>query len=703
MFTLSHKPLRYALLLALASSQAVYAAEEPMEESQQESDSTDRMLVTTSNTALKTSTPLVETPRSVSEIHKEQLEDRGVRRLDEALRYSSGVFASPYGPDNKTDWLVIRGFGWSSYLNGLQTLKENGFYGWQQEMFGVDRIEMLKGPASMLYGQNPPGGLVNVIGKRPQSESANSLELSYGTDDYRHLGFDSTGQVTDDDRILYRMVAFAKAANGPTDGANSERLYLAPSLTFNFSYDTQLTLLASYMKDNTNPTSGFKLPYGTLQNTPFGKVGYRTSLGEPSYGKNNSEQLSLGYELKHNFNDVWSFQQNMSYNYLDLYLRNIYALSMIDDQYANRGLTYRNGSAQSWAVDNRMVGNWLFNNAENTLLLGADYFTANSRGRDANLYSFGSPLNIFNPQYGNYTPLSDNDLFSHRTTREQTGFYVQNQFKYDGHWLFLLGGRFDRATSNDEQENNDRTSSSIDMADNKFTKTAGMMYIADNGMHPYISYSESFQPEVGRDAYGNAYVPITGQQTEIGLKYSPEGFDGYVNAAIYELYQENTFTTDPNRPAVRVQSGKSRARGFELEAANQVTRDLQLLASYTYSQVETYESLDPAEVGKRLPATPKNSASLWANYKFNGVIDKLTVGTGVRYIGSSYGDKTNSPELKVPDYTLVDAMVRYDLTKDLQLQVNVNNLTDKKYVSACDYWCYFGDGRTVVAKVNYRW
>jgi iron complex outermembrane receptor protein len=690
-------PLRSMILLALAGCQTLataYAAEGDSATSSNAAE--DKIIVTETNTALKISTPLTETPRALTEISQEQLQERGVKKMDEALRYSTGVLATPYGADNKSEWLKVRGFEWSSYLNGLKTLKENGFYNWIQEPYGTEQLVVLKGPSSMLYGQNPPGGLVNTIVKKPKINQQNEITVSYGNNNYRNLGFDSTGPLSDDNSVLYRVVGFSSASTGPTRGARTEHYYIAPSLTFNLSYDTELTILTSFAKDNTNPTSGFKTPYGSLHNTPYGKIDRKASLGEPGYTKNDTEQMSLGYELKHDFNETWKFQQSVNYSYIDLYLRNVYVMNKIDDRNASRGVTYRNGSAQSWAVDNRMIGYWEMDRHENTLLIGLDYFNANSRGEDANYYGF-SPIDIFNPQHGQYAPMPQSEIFSHQTNRDQYGVYVQNQFKYDNYWLFLLGGRFDRAVTSDT-----RPSDKIEITDNKFSKTAGLMYLADNGLYPYISYAESFSPEAGRDGYNTPYKPTEGKQLEAGLKYSPEDFDGYINASIYQLSQKNTLTSDPVT-FISTQTGKSRARGFELEAANQLTRDIKLLANYTYSDVVFKKSKNPEEEGKRLPLIPKHSASMWLDYSFNGVIDGLTVGTGVRYVGSTQGDKVNSADMKVPSYTLVDAMVRYDVNKQWQVQVNANNIVDKKYVSACDYWCYYGDGRTVTAKVNYRW
>lgn len=691
--------IRAGSLGLVLSSTAVFAAGQ--QEDTQPVPQADKIIVTAPpNTALKLDVPVMETPRAVSGVVSETIEARGVKRVDQALQYSAGVLATQYGPDNKTDWLVIRGFPWSKFQNGLSTLKEDGFYEWQQEAFDIDRIDVLKGPASVLYGQNPPGGLVNVVTKHPTYQPQGEVSLTYGSNDYRQLAIDSSGPLNDDGTILYRVVGTASDTSGALDYSDYRRYYFAPSMTFVLSEDTELTVLASYMQNEGRPTGSFKLPYGTLHNTPFGKVGYTTSLIEPDFERNNSRQFSVGYEFSHNFNDTWSFKQNANYSYLNLDLRSSYLLAMVDDSHASRGLTYRDGFAQNWALDNRVVGNWQVDNWENTLLLGIDFQSANTRSHDGNLYSFGSPIDIFNPVYGDYTSPADSDLFRYKSKRNQTGYYIQNQFKYDDHWVFLLGGRYDQARSHDH---NLTQGGDTSMDDTKFTKTGGLMYLFDNGISPYVSYSESFLPVPGRDAYDNPYKPQTGKQTEVGVKYSPADFNGYVTAAVYELKQQNVLTTDPNRPGIQVQTGEARARGIELEGKAEVYKGLTLTANYTFNKVETTKSGNADEVGKRLPTSPEHMASGWVSYDFSGPLQGLTLASGVRYIGSSYGDAVNSQEFKVSDHTLVDAMARYDFDKNWRLQVNVSNLTDHEYVSVCNYWCYYGEGRNVTANVSYRW
>ncbi|MCW2483162.1 TonB-dependent siderophore receptor, partial [Candidatus Symbiopectobacterium sp. NZEC135] len=357
-------------------------------------------------------------------------------------------------------------------------------------------------------------------------------------------------------------------------------------------------------------------------------------------------------------------------------LRTAYASYQVSEREAQRGMVYRDGFAQNWATDNRMVGEWQWGDVENTLLLGIDYRRANSQSRDGDFYGIGA-IDMFNPVYGNAV-LPLNDLYSHRTGRHQIGYYVQNQFRYDDRWIALIGGRYDKAKSRDQNLTDGKGSRKDD---DKFTKTAGLMYLFDNGVSPYISYSESFMPLVGNDGKGNPYKPTVGKQTEVGMKYTPHGFNGYATVALYNLVQDNVSTTDPDHSGISMQTGQVRSRGIELEMSGEVARGLTVLANYNYGKVETTKSLDQAEVGKRFVEQPLQQASGWVNYAFQGTLSGLSVGTGVRYVGSSFGDSKESPNLKSPAYTLWDAMVAYDFTKNLRLQDNATNLSNREYVS----------------------
>lgn len=637
-------------------------------------------------TALKVATPLVETPRPVSTVEREELELRNVQQLDETFRYRSGVLSGHYGSDNDTDWLKVRGFDHSTYQDGLRIYRE-GFYQWLPEPFGLDRVEVFKGPSSILYGEAPPGGLINAISKRPTDTAQGEVNLQVGNRQHRQIGIDSSGPVTETGDVRYRLVGLYKERDGDLDHTDNERYYFAPSLAVDVSDATSVTFLASIQKDDGVPVNGFKLPYGTVENTPFGRVGRSVNYSEPGYDRNQRTQWGLGYELRHTFDDTWSFEQDLRYSEMDLELRSSYVLSPLDERRATRGLTYRDGTVDSWTVDNRMVGNWYTERTENTLLVGLDYQNLGIRGDEADDYAFGAPIDLFAPQYGNYTPVAAEDIIRRDIDKEQTGVYLQNQLRIDDRWVLLGGVRYDRA----ETENTNRTAGTRERSDDsELSWSGGAMYLGENGLNPYISYTESFQPVGQVDGAGALYDPRKGEQWEVGVKYAPFEWDGYITASVFDLSENNTLVTSP--AGFQVQEGERTSQGFELEGVGYVTDALRATVAYTYTDARL-------EDDERASLIPRHQASSWLDYTATGgAFDGVTVGGGVRYVGSSVDGDT-----KVGDYTLVDAMIGYEFADGWQAQVNVNNLTDKEYVASCDYWCYFGESRSVIGSLSYRW
>ena len=659
------------------------------------------MVVT--GTALKVEAPLVETPRPASVVQREELEERNVQSLDETFRYRAGVLSGMYGADNDADWFKVRGFDQSTYQDGLRIYRE-GFYDWLPEPFGLERVELLKGPASILYGEAPPGGVINAISKRPTEEQQGLVELQVGNRDYRQIGVDNSGSLNDDGSIRYRLVGLYDERDGDLDYTHNERYYLAPSLEVDLTDDTTITVLASFQKDDGVPTNPFKPTYGTIEDTPFGKIDPSTNLSEPDYDKNERTQAALGYEVEHRINDTWTVSQNLRYSHLDLELRSTYAGFMLNERDLARGHTYRDGTIDSWTIDNQAVGRWFTERTENTLLLGIDYQDLGLEGKEANFYPwfddsdtlqgmFGEPLDIFDPEYGDYTPVSESDLIEREIDKQQIGLYIQDQLRLDDRWVFLAGLRYDMA----ETDNVDHTYDVLERSDdNEISVSGGLMYLAENGLSPYLSYTESFQPLAGTDASGDLYEPRDGEQWELGIKYAPRGFDGYVTAAVFDVSETNALVT-PQGGGHLVQAGERDSQGFELESVGYLTPQLQLTAAYTYTDTST-ENRASNEGESRAALIPRHMAAAWLDYSFLGQLEGLKVGGGARYVGESiYGD------FEVPSYTVVDLMARYQFDDNWAAQVNVSNVADEEYVASCDYWCYYGESRSVTGSLSYRW
>lgn len=655
---------------------------------QEERVANDPVVVTA--TALKVDTPLVETPRPVSSVDREELEARNVQQLDETFRYRAGVLSGHFGSDNNTDWFKVRGFDQSTYQDGLRIYRE-GFYQWLPEPFGLERVDVFKGPSSILYGEAPPGGLINAVSKRPTETPQGEVNVQFGNRDHRQVGIDTSGPVGESDNVRYRLVGLYKERDGDLNATNNERYYFAPSLAVDVSDDTTVTFLASVQKDDGVPVNSFKLPYGTVQDTPFGRVDPQTNLSEPGYDKDNRTQWALGYELRHQLNDTWRLEQDLRYSELDLELRSTYAFFMADERQAARGHVYRDGTIDSLTVDNRMVGTWYTDRTENTLLLGADYQNLGVSGQEADPFPFGDPIDIFNPTYGNFTPVGADDLLTREIDKEQTGLYAQNQLRIDDRWVLLGGVRYDQA----DTENRNVTAGTTQRSDDdQVSWSGGAMYLGENGVNPYISYTESFDPLGRVDSDGDLYEPREGRQWEAGVKVAPFGWDGYVTAAVFDLQESNTLINSPS--GFQVQEGERTSQGFELEGVGYLTDDLKVTAAYTYTDSRL-------EDDQRAPLIPRHQASTWLDYAFTGgALNGVTLGGGVRYVGSTI-DTSVADNTAVGSYTLVDAMVGYEFADGWQAQLNVNNLTDKEYVASCEYWCYYGESRSVIGSLRYRW
>lgn len=677
------KAIRYATPITLLGFAPVVMA--------QASGNDDELLspLVVTGTALKVESPIIETPRPASLVTRDELEERNVQSLDESFRYRAGVVTGQYGSDNDTDWFKVRGYDQSTYQDGLRIYRA-GYYQWLAEPYGLEKVELLKGPASVLYGEAPPGGIINAISKRPTEDTQGEVIIESGTNNHRKIGFDSSGPVSRSNSVRYRLVGLYQDTGGDIDDTENKRYYLAPSLEWDISDQTTLTVLGSFQKDDSVPYNGFKLPYGTIEDTPFGKVDPAVNYGEPDYDVNEREQSSLGYQLSHQVNDTWRFEQDLRYSKLDMLLRSTYIFIPSLPREGTRGLVYRDGEITSWTIDNRVVGKWFTDRTENTLLIGVDYQDLESSGKEADPYPFGT-VDLFDPQYGNYTPLTESDLTQRTIKKQQTGIYLQNQLRLDDQWILLAGARYDKA------ETDNVTSGTKERADDdEVSLSGGIMYLMDIGLSPYISYTESFQPTVGTGAGGALYKPREGKQLEAGVKYAPEGIDGYLNASVYQIEEENSLVTNG---AFQVQEGERNTDGFELEGVAYLTEKIQLIAAYTYSDTATQNRATGADE-VRATLIPRHMASTWIDYEFLQAAPGLKVGVGARFVGETK-DKAN--DLQVPSYTVFDLMASYDFARNWRAQVNVSNVADKEYVASCDFWCYYGESRRATASLSYRW
>lgn len=656
----------------------------------------DTIVVTAS--ALKVDTPTQETAKSVTVIERDELDQHNVQKLDEALRYTPG-YTSPYGADNDAEWMFVRGFEPSVYLDGNRLYKE-GFFAWTVEPFGLERVELVKGPSSVLYGESMPGGIANVVQKKPTDGAQHSVSLSVGNKNYQQLGVDIADWANQDGSQRYRLVAMVNQKEGELDGIESQRVYVAPSYAIDLSDQTTLTLMATFLKDNGVPQNGFFPSDGTLVALPNGEtIAPNRNFGEPDHDDFDKTQLSFGYQLSHQLNDTWSLKQNFNYAYVDLYLRSSSAYQNAwqdSDPYTLARYTLINdGDAHSVTLDNNAQAQWQSSQFEHRLLTGFDIQYHQNKWLGNGTGSQVGVINSLNPTYGNVPDLSSS-LYDNEIVKQQLGVYAQYQTKWQQKWVLNLGGRYDKIDVESKGLNKD------ELDDGQLSLNSGLIYLADNGLSPYVSYSESFYVISSLDFTTNKlYKPVESNQTEVGVKYMPSWLDGYVNLAWFDIDQKNATasTVGSNGALTTSQSGtKTNTQGLEVEARMAVTENLMLNASYTYLDAHTGEGTSQ----KRKSMIPRHLATGWASYDFAGLgIEGLTLGSGVRYTGTSVDA---SLDKKVPAYMLWDAMASYAINTQWDVQVNLNNILDDESLAGCDFGtCYYGESRRMVASVNYRW
>lgn len=657
----------------------------------------------------KTATPLRKTPQSISVITRDQMDDQAAASVADALSYTSGVLTNYRGNSNRNDEIISRGFRYApKFLDGLSYgLSGQAGAAGQIDPWLLERVEMVHGPASVLYGQVNPGGLINMTSKRPTAESIHKIQLSSGNQHYGEAAFDFGGKLNDDNTLFYRLNGLASTKHEFVRDNKQQRIAIAPALTWLPNADTSFTLLTLYQNE---PKAGYRnfLPAsGTVFKTSAGYIPYDFNVSDPSFNEAKREQTSVGYIFEHNINDAISFTQNLRFSDMDeSYKYLVYTWDADNDHSINRRPQHDKIKSQELGIDNQLKAQFDSGELGHTVLAGLDYKWSDV---DSKLWRDSGDQYILDWANPTRITIDESDLALVTSTRkklDQVGVYVQDQLEWDN-WNLLLSGRHDwsEVRTQDRIEGTDTQQN-----DSKFTGRAGLLYAFDNGISPYISYSTSFEPNLNTGAPGtDAFKPTTGEQTEVGVKYQPVGLDAVFTVSAFDITQKNISSYN-SEIGYYEEIGKVRSKGIETEAHAQITPEIKLIAAYTYTDVVTKASNTAAQVGKSPASIPRHAASAWGSYSFlDGALHGLTLGSGVRYTGTTWGDSEGG--FKVPHYTLYDVMAKYELgtavttLRGTTLQLNVNNVADKHYVSSCSNTsaCFYGSGRSIVASVSYSW
>lgn len=664
-----------------------------------------------SATGTKTDTPIEKNPQSVSVVTREEMDLHAVTTVKGAFDYTPGVLTGNRGSSDVIDALSIRGFSETNtnqYLDGLK-LQGDNYSEFAIDPYFLERAELLRGPVSVLYGKSNPGGVVSLVSKRPTTETLREVQFRMGTDNLFSTGFDFGGAIDDGGVYSYRLTGLARSQDAQQDMQKEKRYTVAPSFSWQPDANTNFTLLTYFQNEPQTGYYGWLPRQGTVVPITDGngnqhKLPTDFDEGEAS-NKISRNTKMIGYNFSHSFNDTWTVRQNLRYADLRTDYRSIYGNGFDTTTNAiTRGVALSEETLNQFALDNQVQAKFATGAVDHTLLLGVDY--QRTRNDIDGYFGSAASLSALNPQYGNDS-YALNFPYHYLNKQEQTGLYAQDQLEWD-RWVMTLGGRYDYAMTSALNRNGDSLTKNHDQA---FTWRGGLNYVFDNGVAPYFSYSESFIPTSGTNAQGQPFDPSRAKQYEAGVKYVPKDRPIVITGAVYQLTKTKNLTADPDQPLFSNQGGEIRSRGVELEAKAAVNANVNVMASYTYTDAEyTHDTLLK---GRTPVQVPENMASLWTDYTFNETaLSGLTVGAGVRYVGESKGlystGANNNQNFNVASYTTVNALVKYDLGRfglpGSSLAVNFNNLFDRDYVASCyrDYACYWGAERQVVGTATFR-
>lgn len=674
---------------------------------------------TEGSTATKSALPLLETPLTVNVIDQELIELRGADSINKIVGYTAGITPETRGGNaTRYDQLTIRGHDpkFSGFWNGMKLLYNGGFLGLQIDPYFLQRVEVLKGPASVLYGANPPGGLINQVSHSALDYDETRLSLKAGSQSLASVGIDTNSVWMDKDGIglSTRLLGKYYRRDGQADQTERERYGVFPTVTLRVGNHTRLIVRALYQRDPKAGSYGMQPREGTLVDHPSGqRVSQNFYDGDINFEQFDREQIAFGYELTHAFNDDWAFTHKFNAMKNSLVLESVgndfSALRKVNpnDKYRSaltRFILKSDENLDFLTMDNQLLGKVRTFGMTHNLLFGVDIQDSGShrytgQGNTSVVYIFNTDNNQLTNREAALRQLGN--IRSIETITRQLGFYAQDQIKWGGLTL-MYSGRYDIATSQQvrRRADTDTLIGQGDYEDTAQTNRVGALYLFDIGIAPFISWSQSFEPVSEVSESGVKFDPTTGEQIEFGLKY--ENFLGDIAAtlSIFKLEQKNPLRPDPNNPAFSISIPGLTTQGVELDSRWAITDWLSTRIGF--SQIEMTQSFPkvPELDGKTPVAVAEHTFSNWWQFSPN---EQWVAAVGLRRVGPSYGNDKNL--YKVPAYNLIDLALTYEhrvSSYPVKWSMSVNNVTNEYYISSCYNFnvCWIGSERTIDAGVN---
>ena len=659
----------------------------------------------------KTDTPIMETPLNIQVIPQQVLQDQKANTLEQALRNVSGVKTNPYGGLQES--IFLRGFlTTTTFRNGFRIDDTNG--NGLRNMTNVESVEVLKGPAAILYGRVEPGGMVNLVTKQPLETPYYSAEQQAGSWGHYLTNLDATGPANEDRSLLYRINASYDTSNSWRDNVTNERFFIAPTLQWRLSPKTQMTLEAEYNHNPHTYDATQYLPYDTITNQ-FVQLPRNKNLAAGDPIATNSTYF--GFNWSHQFNNDWSIKHQIMYNE---------AKTKTDPFYY--AFNFTQVSPTSWTVDRArtfgvandkivatvldLTGHFDTAGLKHTLLLGADFYQQKMKSTYGYDSGLPSTTDAFNPTPPTGLEIDPTTLTTANSTTDNYGVYVQDQIKLPGNIHVLGGLRYQKVKQTNLSTDAAGVATPSDQSDHDVTPRVGILWQAQNWLSLYGNYAENFGANTGRSWDGAPMKPEGAQQKEIGTKV--EFFDGKLRAGLdyFDLTKQNVATADKiNDPTgafgYQLSIGEVQSKGTELDIQGEIQPGWNVIATYAHTNIRITKS-NNGDVGLRKEDVPKDMASLWTTFEFKQEsLRGLKIGGGVNGYGSTT-DSTNT--IDTPGYALLNAMAAYDFKAGehkVTAQLNINNLLDKTYytnawVSGNVGILYFGTPRNAMASLRFE-
>lgn len=643
--------------------------------------------VPNSSFATKTDTPIMETPLNIQVLPKAVLDDQQATRIDQAVKLVSGV-TTGQGAGGISDQITVRGFFNFNYFRNGMRIDTNGGSDGTRAMANVQSLEVLKGPAAMLYGRVEPGGMVNVVTKKPLETAYYSVQQQAGSYDFYRTSIDATGPLTSNKDLLYRMNVSYENSGSFREFVDSEKVFVAPVLQWNISPQTQAILEMEYRHENNSydPGAGAliidgKRANGTWINPRLAKLPRDRNLMEPD-NKNPLDNEFIGFSVNHQFNDDWEVTEQLGINLLDRTrtAMNPGALNA-DKRTLNRQLfTSDYYTNDSYFTTTNLTGHFDTWGLKHTLLVGGDYYLQdeNSVGYSSTV---PSTIDIYNPVYTGLPPVNPTTRASQsfHSTTDLYGIYLQDQIKLPYNVHVMGGFRYQYV----EQYN--VLTKQIGQKADAVTPQVGLLWQPIKWLSLYGNYVENFGATNGQGQNGTFLPPQTAQQWEGGFKTS--FFDDRLSTTIayFNLTKQNIPTIDPANQTFSIATGEAQSRGVEVDVRGEILPGWNAIATYAYTETEVLKENNPNSipVGSPLRGIPKNTSALWTTYDFQqDYLRGFKVGAGVD-LYSSRKATFNYQDFDFAGYGVVNLLGSYtrNVAKTkVTLQLNVNNLLDKEYI-----------------------